>query len=131
MNKNDIILCVDDDKIILHAMMQQLSTCIDDSVTIELCESGDEALEVLEELMKEGYNVPIVVTDQMMNGMNGDELITIAKDKFPEVKFILLTGYSRESFEKLTELENLEEIVIKPWERDDLKRILSKFYPTK
>ena len=73
--KKPTILCVDDEQIVLTSLIDQLIHYVGNNYSIEVAESGEEALEVLEELSKEGIEVPLIISDQIMPGMKGDELL--------------------------------------------------------
>lgn len=130
MNKN-VIVCIDDDRIMLKALVYQISTFLDEEVVIEAAESGEEALEVLGELVSEGYTIPIVISDQMMPGMTGIEFAKAIKIGYPQLKMILLSGYSKESMETIESQENIIATLQKPWEKIDLMNLLARFYPMK
>ncbi|MBN2802647.1 MAG: response regulator [Deltaproteobacteria bacterium] len=49
--------------------------------------SGKEALEILEE-----REIDIIISDEMMPIMTGNELLKICKEKYPEMIRIMLTG---------------------------------------
>lgn len=51
--------------------------------------SGNEALTILA-----SEKIDLIVTDYKMPGIDGLELLSIIKEKYPEVKRILLTGQS-------------------------------------
>jgi YesN/AraC family two-component response regulator len=88
----EIIICVDDEKSILDGLQQQLSRAFGDRFILEFAQSGQEALDLVEELKGEGMSVPFLITDQMMPGMNGHEVIRKMAIVSPSTKCILLTG---------------------------------------
>lgn len=125
------ILCIDDDRIMLQALVHQISTFLNEDVIIEVAESGKEGLEVINELIDDKYTIPVVISDQMMPGMTGVEFAKAAQDQFPDLKVILLTGYSKDSIETIESQKNIISTLQKPWEKSELKSILSRFYPMK
>lgn len=125
------ILCIDDDRIMLQALVHQLSTFLQEDVIIEVAESGQEGLEVINELIDDKCIVPVVISDQMMPEMTGVEFARAAQAQFPDLKVILLTGYSKDSIETIESQENIISTLQKPWEKSELKSILSRFYPMK
>lgn len=117
---NDIIICVDDEISILNGLNQQLGRAFGELFMFEFAQSGTEALELLQELKLDGCNIPFIITDQMMPGMSGSELINQIATISPETKCILLTGYTDSEI-----LENLPKkyllgSVQKPWEGNTL-----------
>ena len=51
-----------------------------------------DGLEALRILSDHGNDICVVVTDHNMSGMTGDELIAKAREKFPRIKFLLVSG---------------------------------------
>lgn len=89
---------------------------------IELAESGQEALEIAEELVQEGNSLTVIISDYVMPAMKGDELLIKLHKQFPLAKKILLTGQA--AIEGVTNAINgagLYRFIQKPWDRDDLR----------
>jgi YesN/AraC family two-component response regulator len=125
------ILCIDDDRIMLQALVHQISTFLHEDVIIEVAESGKEGLEVINELIDDKYTIPVVISDQMMPGMTGIEFAKAVKIDYPQLKMILLSGYSKESMETIESQENIIATLQKPWEKIELMNLLARFYPMK
>ena len=85
MNSMITILYVDDEALNLMVFKTILKT----NYNIITAESGFEGLEEL----SENPDIQIVITDMRMPGMNGLEFISIAKEKYPDILFCMLTGY--------------------------------------
>jgi CheY-like chemotaxis protein len=130
MNSNAIV-CIDDDRIMLKALVHQLSTFLQEDVIIEVAESAKEALEIINELTADDCAIPVVISDQMMPEMTGIEFARTAIVQFPDLKIILLTGYSKESIETIESQENIISTLQKPWDKSELKELLAHFYPMK
>jgi signal transduction histidine kinase len=114
------IVCVDDEAIILESLKEQLKRRYQDCL-IEVAESGEEALEVLQDLQAEGYQIALVISDQLMPGMKGDQLLTQVHQKYPSIMTILLTGQaSTEAIAQAVNQANLYRYIAKPWEEMDL-----------
>jgi len=116
-----VILCVDDERIILSSLKSQLLNSLEDSYQIELAESGEEALEIIEELRESQTELPLIIADQIMGGMYGDELLTRIKTLLPQTHSIMLTGQaSAESVGEAVNKAGLFRYIAKPWEEEDL-----------
>lgn len=79
------ILYVDDEEMNLTLFKMIFKEKYD----IVLAQNAITALELLES----HTDTVIVITDMNMPQMNGIEFIKIAKEKFPKIKFYILTGY--------------------------------------
>ena len=130
MNKHKAIICVDDDKTILSALRFQLGKILHKNTIIEIAENGYEALEIIEELLADDTEIPIVVSDQIMPEMQGNELVSLIGAKFPSVKCILLTGYIEpiENDKLVNESGNLLAVINKPWDEQQLIELITPHY---
>jgi signal transduction histidine kinase len=115
------ILCVDDEEIILEALQEQLDSCFDGEYNIETSDSGEDALEYFEELIAEGKQIPVIISDYIMPGMKGDELLKRIHELSPGSLKILLTGQaSIEGISNAINNAQLYRYIAKPWDKDDL-----------
>jgi diguanylate cyclase (GGDEF)-like protein len=94
MGERSIILCVDDDSTVLSALRTVLATNFGQDVQVEFAESGEEALEIDAELRAQGRELGLVISDFMMPGLRGDELLVRLHERSPNTVKILLTGQS-------------------------------------
>ncbi|WP_368509094.1 response regulator [Bradyrhizobium lupini] len=65
--------------------------------TVVEAENGVEALEVLEE---QSGGIDLVVSDVVMPEMDGPTLLKAMREKNPDIKFIFVSGYAEDAFEK-------------------------------
>jgi len=115
------IVCVDDERIVLVALKTQLYNYFGKNYNIELAESGEEALEIFAELAEEGIEIPLVISDQIMPRMKGDELLIKIHTQYPKTLKILLTGQaSAEAVGNAVNAANLYRYITKPWDSADL-----------
>lgn len=117
-----IILCVDDEKIILDSLKIQFNNYFEDGCQIELAESAEEALEIIEDLQSSGEGVPqVIISDQIMPGMKGDEFLAKVNDKCKDSLKILLTGQAdKEHIIAAINKARLYRYIAKPWDQMDL-----------
>lgn len=116
-----IILCVDDEEIILDALQEQLDSIFGDEYIIETADSAEDALDFFLELKKEGVLIPVIISDYIMPGMKGDELLKEIHKQSPESLKILLTGQaSIEGISNAINNAKLYRYISKPWDKDDL-----------
>lgn len=115
-----VIVCVDDEKALLWGLQQQIKRAFSDKFLVELAESGDEALEIINELNTSNTEVSLVITDEMMPGMKGHELIQKLNNISPATKCILLSGYAAEDIMTPDFTAKVFKFLKKPWEFEEL-----------
>ncbi|MBI4384317.1 MAG: response regulator [Nitrospinae bacterium] len=85
MTKDFPILLVDDEEIILATVGRDLRS---EGFEVIACKSGEEAVEKLQ-----GGAFDIVITDLMMEGIDGLGVLKKAKEIKPETMVLVLTGF--------------------------------------
>lgn len=116
-----VIVCVDDEKVILDSLKTQLKSAFGSAYTYEMAENGMDALELIEELHEEGQCMVVLVSDWLMPGMKGDELLINIHAKFPDVISIMLSGQANdEAINNAFTQANLYKFIKKPWSEDEL-----------
>ncbi len=115
------IICVDDEVTVLESLEIELQKAFKNQYLYEFAESADEALEVIEELVEDSVKIVVIVSDWLMPGMKGDELLILIHHKFPEVRTILLTGQAdREAVERAINEAKIHAYLTKPWNSKEL-----------
>jgi len=130
-----VIICVDDERMVLESLKTQLLRNFPD-YEVEIAEHGQEALELIDELLDEGYDVPIVISDHIMPNMPGDELLISIHEKYPEILKILLTGLAdADAVGNAINHGGLYRYISKPWKETDLaltvRQGLNVYYQSK
>ena len=98
----------------------QLKNEFKDNYFYELAESGDEALEVIEAFQEEDQ-VIVVVSDWLMPGIKGDELLMIIHQKHPKIVKVMLTGQAdTAAIQRAVQHADLYCCLYKPWKGEDL-----------
>ena len=80
------ILLVDDDPAVLELIGELLRQ---DGHRVTAVASGRAALE----RVRRGFNFDVVITDQSMPEMTGEELIRTLRDETPRTRCLLVTGF--------------------------------------
>ena len=123
--KRKVVLCIDDESIILESLREQLEKHFGDKYQYETAESAEEALEIIDDLEDDGIDIAIIVCDWLMPGMKGDKFLLHIDLKYPRVVKILLTGQAdQESVDTLEELADQFTLLPKPWNKNDLIDII-------
>ncbi len=113
------ILIVDDEEAILETMT---FTFMD---LYEVFTTSDPAAAL--GIIEENQPISVVITDQRMPGMTGVELLREVYERFPETVRIILTGFAdSEATIKAINDGHIYGYVNKPWEPDELKRIVHR-----
>ncbi|MCA1812124.1 MAG: response regulator [Halobacteriales archaeon] len=89
MSAAQTVLVVDDDPAFLRDLRDLLKAFLPE-VGVVLASSGAEALKVLA-----SSEVDLLISDHSMPGMEGIELLEIARQCYPKVPRILITGYNK------------------------------------
>jgi CheY-like chemotaxis protein len=120
-----VILCVDDERIVLVSLRDQISRHFGDLYRYEVAESAKEAWEVIEDLCAEEIRVLIIVSDWLMPGIRGDEFLIQVHERFPSIVTVLLTGHADEAaITRARQHANLHAYIAKPWAEEDLIDII-------
>lgn len=126
MSKPNII-CIDDEKIVLDSLKEQLNLKFGYDYNIETAESSREALGILQELLQRNEEVPLIITDYIMPGMKGDELLKWVRKIDPKVVSVLLTGQATiEGVANAVNNGGVFRYIAKPWEFDSLCAIVAE-----
>jgi CheY-like chemotaxis protein len=119
------ILCVDDERIVLVSLRDQISKHFGDLYRYEVAESADEAWEVIEELCNDDIKVLVIVSDWLMPGMRGDDFLIRVHERFPSIVTVLLTGHADETaIKRARQYANLHAYIAKPWAEEHLIDII-------
>jgi len=92
------IICIDDDEQFLQSLEGVLpekvdALCPDFQCTFEFAALAEELFEIIRSDTPEDGSLAMVISDQMMTGISGIELIEKLKAEYPNIVTILLTGH--------------------------------------
>ena len=127
VQEKGVLLCVDDEPIVLTALRDQLRRAYGSEYVIDVAESAEEALELLDELAGEGHRLLVIVSDWLMPGMKGDEFLVQAHRRFPTVVKILLSGQAEQAaVDRARREAGLHEFLAKPWNAQELVKAIDQ-----
>lgn len=119
--KEFVILCVDDEDIVLRSLQRELHHTLGKKYIIETATGGEDALELFQELERDGHEIPVVIADHIMPGMKGADLLQRIHDIAPHTMKIMLTGQAdMQAVIRAVNSASLYRYIAKPWERADL-----------
>ncbi len=122
-----LIICVDDEIMVLNTLKTELRESLHNNFLIEVAEGAEETLEIVEEAMADRTEVPLVISDYIMPGLKGDELLARLHILIPKTLKIMLTGQA-----DITAVGNainnasLYRYITKPWDTKDLNLTVSE-----
>lgn len=112
------IVIVDDEDIVLKTLSSFLT--LETDYEVRTFDSAEKALEALKDL-----HVDLVISDFLMPGMNGLELLADVKRLHPDAVRVLLTGYAdRDNAIRAINEVGLFQYIEKPWDNDQLIMII-------
>lgn len=115
-------LIVDDEDLILQRLEKIFETYGDKYPIIGKAYSGQDAIDMAMELKPD-----IILTDIVMPGMDGIEMIERLRDKLPTTAFIILSAYSDFTYAKRAIHQNVQDYIVKvPLNTSDIKIALDK-----
>lgn len=116
------IYCLDDDQLITVILRFQLTSALKgNSFVLEVENDPHIFLELMNTNAMNGIEPIVCIVDFQMPLMRGDEVVRIVKERFPNVKIIMLSGNSNAIL--VSDLEEdgmLDFYLTKPWDNDDL-----------
>jgi sigma-B regulation protein RsbU (phosphoserine phosphatase) len=125
--RKNIAICVDDEQAVLNQLAMQLEEHFQYFCEFEYAESAEEALALYYELAADGYRVWLTISDQVMPGMPGDELLAKLHEIDRHAIKVLLTGQAGlDSTIKAINHAGLSYYIEKPWDTRDLIMVLDR-----
>jgi thioredoxin reductase (NADPH) len=111
------IVVVDDEPAVLAAVARDLRRGFGERYRIIRSGSGEEALDVLRELVRRGEQVALLIADQRMPGLSGTDYLVRAREIVPSAKRVLLTAYAdtQAAIEAINQV-SLDYYLLKPWD---------------
>ena len=111
-----LILAVDDDPAVGRAIERDLRRRYGARHRVLLADSGEAGLDIVEQIVRRGEPVALLVVDQRMPGMSGVEFLARALAVAPGAKRVLLTAYAdtEAAIRAINELR-LDHYLMKPW----------------
>jgi len=110
------VLVVDDDRAVRTALRVNLQKA---GWEVLLAIDGDEAIQALRE-----QPVDVVLTDVMMPGMNGMQLLLQVREHWPETRIVVMTGQGLVEDAVRAMKAGADDYIIKPIPKDELLVIL-------
>jgi DNA-binding NtrC family response regulator len=110
------IVCVDDEAILAACLRQDIMSHYGGRFVCESALSAEEALGVMDEMIGDEVGIDLVITDWLMPGVKGDELLSKVRARYPEAALMLVSGQVDDTaVERLRSSLGMFCFVEKPW----------------
>lgn len=120
-HKRPLIICVDDEEVVLTSLRRQLRE-IAPQYKVGLAKNADDALSLFARAADQQRPVPLLICDQLMPGMLGDELLARVAQQYPHTVQVMLTGQaSPDAIGRAINNGRLFRFLSKPWQLEDLQ----------
>lgn len=122
MERLPVILAVDDDPLVLAAVIRDLEAKYQQDYQIVGASSGAEGLSILNELSARGSPTALLLADQRMPEMTGVEFLEAARRLDESARRVLLTAYAdTEAAIAAVNIAGASHYLLKPWEPPDVR----------
>jgi two-component system, sensor histidine kinase and response regulator len=125
--KTPVVICVDDEPTVLDSLKVELRRNLMGKCLIETAANGTDALNLLNDLIQDEYDVAVVLADYIMPGLRGDELLHQVQTRSPLTVNIMLSGQADlDAVGRSIQYAHLYRFIAKPWHTDDLKLTIAE-----
>lgn len=113
------VLCVDDE----GGVRELVRRCLvdDNRLLLTIAASGEEALAVT----PDPDSVDLLITDEVMPGIEGHELARRLRQANPNLKVLYLTGHTDHLFDAKSQMWNSEAYLDKPFSPEGLREAVA------
>ncbi|MCI3926247.1 response regulator [Paenibacillus sp. TRM 82003] len=115
------LLVVDDESIFRKGLRAMIAARDPEWEVVGDARDGYEALELVERLAPD-----VVLTDIRMPRMNGLQLQTILRERFPEMLCVVISGYEDFGYIQQSLRSGVKDYLMKPVEREELFQVLDR-----
>ncbi|WP_407271327.1 response regulator [Radiobacillus sp. PE A8.2] len=120
------VIIVDDEMLIRQGIINYINWEEEGFQIIGEAGNGNEALQLIDQ------NLPhIIITDVVMPGMDGIELVKQVKDKYPSIEIVVLSSFEDFDYVRSTFQSGVADYILKPkLNGEELIKTLRKIVPT-
>ncbi len=127
MSGKEAILVVDDEAILLMSLRQELKLAFGPRFAYESARNAQDALTSIKRLEEEGKSIVLLISDWLMPGMRGDELLRKVHADHPGIKLVLLSGHAEDpQMRVIADEVGLFAYLRKPYRRTELIDIVQE-----
>lgn len=114
------ILVVDDESVIREGIKRTIRKAFPGH-RVQLAENPDEAAQILR-----GGQIDVVLTDILMPGMTGLELMQVSRSNYPHVKWVIISAYSEFAYAKEAVRLGAKDYMLKPIGKEALISMIGR-----
>lgn len=119
--KGTISILVVDDEEMMRTLLEKILTR--DGYKVSLACDGQAALDILRK-----KEIDLIISDMKMPGLNGFDLLRIAKEEFPQVGVIMMTAHGDTYTVKDALLLGADEYITKPFKSHEISLVVERAY---
>ncbi|SEM28965.1 two-component system, response regulator YesN [Butyrivibrio sp. ob235] len=119
------LLLVDDEPFILQGL-KVLLNYEDEGYEVYTASNGQDALDLIKTT-----NIDLIISDIKMPEMDGLELLANVRERYPDIYFVILSGYAEFSYAQKALHYDCAEYILKPVEKDAILKVLRKVAASK
>jgi len=112
------LLIVDDEETLTFSLYQSFIHAAKDYEVVT-AGTGEEALERIRE-----KSFDVVVTDIMMPGIDGFEVLKVLRENYPSTQVVIMTAYGSDMHKERAMKEGANHYVEKPFEMKEFKKLI-------
>lgn len=113
------LMVVEDEPAILFGIVQLIRNLDLPLAIVSSCTNGEMALEQLEKV-----SVDLVITDIRMPVMSGLKLIEEGKKRYPDMEYVVLSGYSEFEYARTALRFGVGDYILKPPKQEEIYSVL-------
>ena len=117
------LLLVDDDPSVLHSTHVVLEL---DGHAIIAADGGEAGIAALKAAKAAGESFDVMVTDLGMPYVDGNQVARTAKELFPDMMVVLLTGWGRKMNDRDQSTAHIDHMLAKPLDIDELRALFAR-----
>lgn len=115
------VLLIDDERLVLASLRHRISW---ERCGFTICGEACNAKDGLEKIRS--LHPDLVFTDIRMPGMSGLDLIQLSQTEFPEIHFVVISGYSEFEYAKRAIEYGVLGFCVKPFDEDEIEKLLNR-----
>lgn len=120
------VLVVDDEMLIRQGIINYIDWEQEGFQIVGEASNGNEALQLMEKLQPH-----LIITDVVMPGMDGIELVRVVKEQYPAIEIVVLSSFENFDYVRSTFQSGVADYILKPkLNGEELIKTLRKIVPS-